>query len=525
MSLAKRWLILCLCSQILLYCETGGVITTGPPTLTFQELITAAEVDPPPPELQRKMDALFNTPFISNSASVDGLTPNATDPRVLHIAEWNIYRTAEDQDVKLALANGPAFLEKAGSNPQLNSKKMNALTEQLHTLQQADIVILNEIDNGVDREHYHNVPDELASALHMNHVFAVEFLELNRIYIGMKKMDVVDASHRGRDNNFGLDPDRYLGLEGTALLSRYPIRSARVIHLPEAYDWYHDEIRALSELEKVRRWTAERVFHERVSRQVRRGGRLALVVELNIPGAPGGTLTVVCPHLEDYCGPKGRRRQMDYLFTQIRGLKGPVVMGGDLNTLGNNGRPLTVDGFFRRSVLNYQFWLREAAYFFLPFPPSGELFRPANYLKNLHDPTARNVPIIMSNPERRLFDDTRLFQFEDGGRFSFSGDRSRSYKHHGSTLSDSAQRQSKGFTPSFSFGKTLGGLVGAFKLDWMFVKNNKDQPAGSLTPVSGRTLTLVNKALVSTISPHSPTELEVRFDSASSVQGAEMRHP
>ncbi|HWF47259.1 MAG TPA: endonuclease/exonuclease/phosphatase family protein, partial [Bryobacteraceae bacterium] len=498
---------------------------TGPPTLTFQELITAAEVDPPPPELQRKMSALFNTPFVSNSAAVDSSTPSSADPGVLHIAEWNIYRTMEDEGAKLALADAPAFLEKASNNPLLSDKKLNALREQLGVLQQVDIVILNEIDNGVDREHYHNVPDELAAALHMNRVFAVEFLELNRIYLGMKKMDVVDASHAGRENNFGLDPDRYLGLEGTALLSRYPIRSARVIHLPDAYDWYHDEIHALSDLEKVRRWTAERVFHERIRRQVRRGGRLALVVELNVPGAPGGTVTVVCPHLEDYCGPKGRRRQMDYLLTQIRGLKGPVIIGGDLNTLGHNARPLTVGRFFHNYVLNYRLWAREAFYFFLPTPGTGEVLRGVNYAKNLHDPTAASVPIILSNPERQLFEDTRSFHFEDGGTLDFSGDPKLTYKHHARTLAMSAQRQWKGFTPSFSFGKTLGGFTGGYKLDWIFVKHNKDQPAQSLTPEFGRTLTLVNKALVPRISPHSPTELEIRFDSESSVRGAEMRHP
>lgn len=470
------------------------------------------------------MDTLFNTPFISNSAAVHGATPNVADPRVLDIAEWNIYRTAEDESAKLALANASAFLEKASSNSRLNDKNLNALREQLRVLQQADIVILNEIDNGMDREHYHNVPDELAAALHMNHVFAVEFLELNRIYLGMKKMDAVDESHAGQENSFGLDRDRYLGLEGTALLSRYPIQSARIIRLPEAYDWYHDEIHVLSDPEKVRRWTAERLFHERLRRQVRRGGRLALVVKLNVPGVPGGTLTVVCPHLEDYCGPKGRRRQMDYLLSQIRGLKGPVVIGGDLNTLGHNGRPLTIDGFLHHYVLNYQFWVREAFYFFLPIPGTGEILRAANYMKNLNDPTALSVPIIMSNPERRLFDNVRSFQFEDGGKLDFSGHARLSYKH-GRTLADSAQRRWKGFTPTFAFGKTFGGLLGAFKLDWMFVKNNKDQPAGSLTPAFGRTLTLVNKAVVPRISPHSPTALEVRFDSATSVQGAGMHHP
>jgi len=494
--------------------QTGRAVVSGPPTLTFQELITAADLDPVPAALQGKMDTLFNTPFISNSAGSSGATVNE---RGFHIAEWNIYRTPQDTDAELALMNAPGFAEKAGNNPEFRAKKLTALKEQLSVLRQADIVVLNEIDDGVDREHYHDVPRNLAEALHMNYAFAVEFLELNRIYMGLKNMDEPDKVHAGRANNFGLDPDRYLGLEGTALLSRFPIRSARIIHLPDAYDWYHDEIRALSDLEKARRWTAERIFNESIRRQVRRGGRLALIVELSVPGAPGGSVTIVCPHLEDYCSSRGRRRQIDFLLTQIRDLEGAVVIAGDLNTLGHNGRPLTINSIFRRWLLNGRFWLRQVTYFLLPVPGVGEIFQAANYFKNLHDPTAFSVPVFMSNPERHLFTDTRSFRFEDGGQLDFSGDPARSYRHYGRTLADSSERQWKGFTPTFSFEKTYGGLVGRFKLDWMFVKRASDRPAESLIPSFGRTLNLVNGAVAPRISPHSPTELEIRFDSAGVV--------
>jgi len=489
-----------------------NVAAAGPPTLSFQELITAAEVDPPPPELQRKLDILFDTPFVVNSA---GQTPSSSyeaAPAALHIAEWNIFRTSDDEGVKLALTDASAFLERASKNHHLNRRRRDALKEQLNVLQRADVVILNEIDDGVDAEHYHNVPAELAQALHMNYTFAVEFLELNRIYLGTHSMDFADAGHAGRKANFGLDPSRYLGLEGTALLSRYPIRSSRIIHLPVAYDWYHDEIRALSDLERARRWTAERLFRERVLRQVRRGGRLALLVELNVPGAPGGVMTVVCPHLEDYCGPKGRQRQMDYLLSQIRTLQGPVVMGGDLNTTGHDGRPLTLSGILHHSLLSLDFWVREAGYFFFPVPGAGEMIRVGNLVKNWDDPTAVSLPVVMDNGERRLFTSLHSFQFADGGELDFSGDRRHSYQSRGSTLSDSAQRSWKGFTPSFRFDRNFHRMIGTYKLDWIFVKTNKDRPDSSLTPAFGRTFTLVNRAALPHISPHSPTGLEIRFD-------------
>jgi endonuclease/exonuclease/phosphatase family metal-dependent hydrolase len=306
-----------------------------------------------------------------------------------------------------------------------------------------------------------------------------------------------------------------LGLEGSAILTRYPIKAARIVRLPQEYDWYHGEIQALSDLEKARRWTAERIFEERIKRQVRRGGRLAMIVDLEIPGSPTGVVTVVCPHLEDYCGPRGRREQMRYLLSQIQALQNPVIMGGDLNTLGHNGRPLTVKRAVFRYLLDYHFWLREAFFFFVPVPGIGEGFRVANYWKNWRDPTAINVPILLSNPERHIFDDVRSFRFQDGDSFDFAGDRRLSYRHRGGTLADSSQRAWKGFTPTFSFRRTFGGLVGEYKIDWFFVKTAlvaHPTAAGStesLTAEFGRTLPLVNTALQPRISDHCPTTLEV----------------
>jgi hypothetical protein len=138
-----------------------------------------------------------------------------------------------------------------------------------------------------------------------------------------------------------------------------------------------------------------------------------------------------------------------------------------LNTLGHDGRPLTTYSILHRWILNGGFWIREIAYFMLPIPAVGEIVRAANYFKNLYDPTAVSVP-------------------------------------------------RKGFTPTFTFEKTYCGLVGRFKLDWIFVKRYRDRPTESLVPSFGRTLNLVNGAVAPRISPHSPMELEVRFGAPNS---------
>jgi endonuclease/exonuclease/phosphatase family metal-dependent hydrolase len=361
------------------------------------------------------------------------------------------------------------------------------------------------VDHGVKRTGYHDVARDVAQALKMNYIYGVEFIELNRIYMRSRKTGARQMTPAKAKQNFELDPDRYLGLEGSAVLSRYPIKAARIIPLPAEYDWYHDEINAVSQIEKVRRWTADRVFDEQIKRQIRRGGRMALVVDVAVPASPTGLVTVVSPHLEDYTGPRGRRRQMNALLPQIAAVRNPVIIAGDMNTTGSNGRPLTPQRLIRRYLLNYRFWSRQILFFLLPVPGAGELFRAANYVKNLHDPTAFSVPLVLSNPSRRFFHDVRQFQFEDGGRLSFDGSRERSFRHRGSTLANSNERARKGFETTFSFNRTFGGLVGVYKIDWFFIKPvQAPGRTSSLAPQLGRTLGLINTSLGMRISDHSP---------------------
>lgn len=487
---------------------------SGPKTLSFQELITLASVDPPPAPLEKKLHHLLSTPFISNEATERGAMPKRPKEQgagpVLRVAEWNINRGENERDVELALAHPNEYLAAARKNSSLQAKEIRRVTDELHELDGADIVILDEVDDGVKRTNYRDVTRDLAKALNMNYAYGVEFIELNRIYLGVEKMDTTDLN-RNRDGEiFDLDPKRYLGLEGSAILSRYPIRAARVVRLPELYDWYHGEIQAISDLEKARRWTAEKLFEERIARQVRRGGRMALMVDLEVPQSPTGIMTVVCPHLEDYTGPKGRREQMDTVLSQLPTVSNPVILAGDLNTMGHSSRPVTIRREILKRVTSYRFWIRQIVFWVTPVPGLGIACRAANYFKNYHDPTAFSVPIVLRNKARGLFQDVRNFHFEDGGRFQFEGDRKVSYGHRGSTLANSNQRAWKGFTPTFSFNRTYGGLVGEYKLDWFFVKMPvKNDISGTIeearfAPHFGRSLQLVNTSLGKRISDHCP---------------------
>jgi endonuclease/exonuclease/phosphatase family metal-dependent hydrolase len=482
----------------------------SPKTLDFDDLVTLASVDPPPPEVQAKLDALLSTPFVSNESWFAGSRPLAPDVsgvgKVLRIAEWNINRE-EKNAMMLALSNLNGFAELARENPRLESKTVAKAVEEARHLQSADVIVLNEVDHGVNRTRYRDVTRDIAMTLHMNYVFATEFIELTPLYVRDKKNEDEHAREKESEES-EVDPKRYLGLEGSALLSRYPIRSARVVQLPMAYDWYHQEIHAISDLAKVENLAGGKLVSEKLKRQVRRGSRLVIIVELEIPGPTPSVLTVVCPHLEDYSQAPGRRKQMEFVLSQIKTISTPVVMAGDLNTMGHSAAPVSFKSEIKNNLLNYRFWARLAIYNFVPLPGLSYGVGAYNYYRELHDPTVVNIPVVGSSHERAMFDDIHHFRFDDGSSFEWEGDKAESFHHKGRTLATTDQRAVKGFEPTFEFGRTFHGLLGSYKLDWIFVKQST-----SLAPYEGRTLRALNDAPVEKISDHSPTTVDLALPS------------
>jgi endonuclease/exonuclease/phosphatase family metal-dependent hydrolase len=504
----------------LAHCQAvGRAVDSAPQPLSFDDLVTLATKDPPPPDVEKRLDHLLSTPFIRNEATADGAVPKVPQVTMLgptlRVAEWNINRGENEAEVELALTDPRGFMDAARKNPAMKPSDLSSVAAELKELSAADVVILDEVDDGVKRTKYHNVAHDLAKALNMNYVYGVEFIELNRIYLGAEKEDQADRPNERAGEVFGVDPKRYLGLEGSAILSRYPIRDARVVRLPQKYDWYHKEVKAISDLEHLRRWTSETLFQERIKRQVRRGGRMAILADVEVPQSPTGLVTVVCPHLEDYAKPSGREEQLRYLLGEIKGVANPVVLAGDFNTTGGSARPISTRRLILKYIKDYRFWARQVFFLIVPVPGLGYAFRAANYFKNFHDPTTVNVPILLGNESRAMFGDVEEFRFSDGGRFDFSGNRSLSHRHRGRTLADSNQREWKGFTPTFALQRTFKGLVGRYKIDWFFVKGppvGATKTGGDATafqPYFGRTLQLVNDALEPRISDHSPITVDL----------------
>lgn len=90
---------------------------------------------------------------------------------------------------------------------------LDRISRDLDLLRSADVIILNEVDLGMKRTQYFDVARDLAQALHFNYAYGVEFVELDRLYLGKKKLDQV-AQKLPHDPNevFGVDLRRYKGL-------------------------------------------------------------------------------------------------------------------------------------------------------------------------------------------------------------------------------------------------------------------------------------------------------------------------
>ena len=147
-----------------------------------------------------------------------------------------------------------------------------------------DIILANELDYGMARSGNRNTTADLAETLNMNYVYGVEFITL-------------DAWKNGNAN----------GMHGNAILSKFPLSRAKLVHLPVEYDWFYKE------------------------GDPRLGMRNAVLAEVELNGQRVGICSV---HLENRTAPAGRARQLAYLLDEIdahfQGI--PVLIGGDMNT-------------------------------------------------------------------------------------------------------------------------------------------------------------------------------------------------
>ncbi len=490
----------------------------GPATLTYSELVKLSQVDKPlSPGLQAKMDRLLKTPFISNSATAQPRF--STDPKIgktLRVAEWNIERGLNFDMVVAALSGPEGFakwidLEKYPAT----SKEYAAAIDQARRLQEADVLILNELDWGVKRTDYRNVPKDLATALNMNYAYGVEFLEIDPVQVGTEEFEGLPAADRAQlKKEIAVDKKRFLGMHGTAVLSRFPILSASVLRLPLVYDWFKEEQKSVSLPEKAKREAINKVFLEKVLREIRRGGRNMLRVDLEVPELAEKTLTVLALHTENKCKPEGRQKQLQAVLETINAISNPVVLAGDMNTTLSDGAPTSIKNEITKRLGSKQFWAVQGIKYATGVGLAWDVVTGGiNFLKNQHDPTARNIPVVAPNPEVKFFEMLEGFRFDDGYAFDFRGNPDRTVSGRKGTLANSNQRGGKGFLTTFAVERTIGP-AGRYKLDWMFVKAYSKSPRDGSQPYKfaphfPQTMAEINDVTKDRISDHCPITIEL----------------
>ncbi len=154
-------------------------------------------------------------------------------------------------------------------------------------MKSCDVLLLTETDVGMARSGNRRVAQEMAEELRLHYAFAPCYLNL--------------AKGAGIEND--VTDQNQLGLHGNAILSRYPLRSVRAVHLKNGKD-------------------------KMSGREKRLGCQTALVADVVFPD---GTLTAVSVHLDAQSSQRHRRDQMrDVLDSLPEGTA--AIIGGDWNT-------------------------------------------------------------------------------------------------------------------------------------------------------------------------------------------------
>lgn len=497
----------------------------APEFLTYSELVSLSSNPAPGGALEEKAQKILNTPIISNEAYFSGAKPyrpqDAQLGRFLRVVQWNIEKSMKLPNAILAFTDPKAFEELIDTQRIApGSPEYMEILKQRQRLENADLIILQEMDIGMKRSEYRNAAKELAEALKMNYVYGTEQLEIDPLNLGIEKFeDEAGIEDKELQKLFEVDPQKYKGMFGSAILSRYPIMNVKFFQLRnQVYDWYNGEKVPVSVLEKARRRGAKAVFLEKVFREMKIGGRVFLQADLYVPDLPEKKLSVVNIHLEIKCKPKAREIQMAETLSHIIEIKNPVIVAGDFNSAPTDLSPTSVRREIRNLATDPTFWFTQAVRI---MSPQGIFLGPLHFISNqtanFQNPTGRHIPLIYPNRVKGLFKLIEDYQFYDSHRFDFRGNSERSINQKKALLANSNQRDRVGYKMTFTTDRTIASLLGKYRLDWVFVKAFLQDPKDDsgpyrFAPHFAQTLEEMNDGLKERISDHHPSVVDLPFD-------------
>jgi endonuclease/exonuclease/phosphatase family metal-dependent hydrolase len=497
---------------------------SAPEFLTFEELVQVSQLGQPGGELGEKLKRLWRTPIVSNEAYFRGVRPpkreDVTLGPMLRVATWNIEKSLQVEGAAKILSDRDQFLKRIDlMKVSPNSESYLKVVAQRELIANADVILLQEMDIGVKRSGYLNSPKVLADTLNMNYAYGASYLEVDPAYLGLENITFESgAIDQDAMDFYRVDKNKYKGMFGSAVLSRYPIESVTVFPLKrQGYDWYSGEKEKIGFFEVSRRFGAKSIFLSQMHRELKVGGRNFMRVDLNVPGLPNDTLTIINIHLEIKCLPKARTAQIEEILGYINGIKNPVIMAGDFNSAPGDLSPTSVVRETTRKLKDPSTWLSLGISEFAPQSLLVNTTRSiSNITKNFQDPTATHVPVIAPNHVAALFKAIEAYRFDDGYVFDFRGDPERSVNGRAGLLSNANQRDRAGYKTTFELKRTIAQVIGKYRLDWFFVKSFLQDPRDEngpyqFAPHFGATLEEFNTSLKVQISDHHPIIVDLPF--------------
>lgn len=189
-----------------------------------------------------------------------------------------------------------SFLRVVEWNVQRGSR-LNGIIETLDrhpVLGFADLMLINELDDGMVRSGNLNIASELSRALSAHAIYGVEYLELTK----------------GVGEELALEGENTAAFHGNAILTRHPFSNPEVIRLPRCENNFE-------------------------SKERRIGGRIGIIADLD---AGGESLVIGNTHLDVVNTPRCRAKQMRAMLQAMEARlntkagKRAAIIGGDLNS-------------------------------------------------------------------------------------------------------------------------------------------------------------------------------------------------
>lgn len=272
--------------------DNTAAAQTGPPELLdhdlnryFPELLKFESSDelkasPVYNDIREEAERVLNAVVVENSDVLSPVEGEGQSP--VKALAWNIERGNRFDGILDALRNHDDLKDK-------------------------DILLLTELDHGMARSGNRFVARELADQLNLNYAFAP-------VYIALQKGSGVESEAEGENTK---------SIHGLAMLSKWPLKNAHAVALPNGKD---------------KMWGKEK----------RLGHLRALIAEIQ---HPGGTFRAVTVHLDAHCSRAHRHRQMKIILDHLDAPPPlPTLIGGDWNTTTFNSQNATraILGYWRR---------------------------------------------------------------------------------------------------------------------------------------------------------------------------------